>query len=139
MKRFFVLALLIASLVPAAKAAGFKIVVHPDNPVQSMSIDEVAAMMLKTTTSWAGGTAIVPVDQVDTAPVRQAFSRTILRRKTMAVRSYWRQRLFAGVSVPPPELDSDAEVLAYVRRHRGAIGYVSENAPTTGARVVTLR
>jgi hypothetical protein len=71
--------------------------------------------------------------------VRRAFSQEVLRRTPGAVRAYWQQAIFSGRSVPPPELDSDAAVVAYVLRSPGAIGYVSAGAAVGGARVVTLR
>ena len=38
-----------------------------------------------------------------------------------------------------PELASDEAVLAYVREHRGAVGYVSASAETSSVKVLELR
>ena len=63
----------------------------------------------------------------------------VLRRSPEAVRNYWQQRIFTGRGVPPPELASDEAVLAYVREHRGAVGYVSAAAETSSVKVLELR
>ena len=63
----------------------------------------------------------------------------MLRRPLAAVRAYWQQRIFSGRDVPPPELDTDQQVIDYVMRYAGAIGYVSGTTPLDGPRVVTIR
>jgi hypothetical protein len=74
----------------------------------------------------------------ESSRVREAFSQAVHGRSAAAVRSYWLKILFSGRGVPPPERRSDREVLAYVQERPGAVGYVSETAPTDGARVLTV-
>ncbi len=124
---------------PLAEGAGFKIVVNRANPASTLSSEDVAAMMMKKSVQWSDGTAVVAVDQVATSPVRAEFSDAVLRKKTDAVKSYWRQQIFSGRQTPPAEVRDDAEVLKYVRERPGAIGYVSVSAPTDGVKVVSLR
>ena len=50
-----------------------------------------------------------------------------------------RVNTFSGRGVPPPQLDSDEAVLRYVRARRGAIGYVSQAAATSGVKVIGVR
>ena len=45
-----------------------------------------------------------------------------------ATRNYWQQMVFSGRELPPPELDSDEDVVRFVLKYPGAIGYVSEAA-----------
>ena len=49
------------------------------------------------------------------------------------------QQIFAGRDLPPPELDSDDEVVKYVLRYPGAIGYVSAGANVGAAKIVTVK
>jgi hypothetical protein len=62
-----------------------------------------------------------------------------LKRTVAAVRSYWQQRIFSGRDVPPPELDSDASVIAYVERTPGAVGYVSGDAKLGSSRELQVQ
>jgi hypothetical protein len=55
-----------------------------------------------------------------------------------AIKAYWQQRIFSGRGVPPPELGTDAHVVAYVLKYDGAVGYVSAAAELEGTRVVTV-
>jgi hypothetical protein len=54
------------------------------------------------------------------------------------VKAYWQQLIFSGRDVPPPELESDDAVVAYVLAHRGSIGYVSGMAELKNARVLAI-
>jgi hypothetical protein len=99
----------------------------------------VEDVFLKKVKAWPDGEAIRPVDLAPGSTVRQRFSEQVLQRPVAAVRAYWQQCIFSGRNVPPPELDSDDEVIAYVLKSSRAIGYVSAHAELRGAKVVTLR
>jgi len=86
----------------------------------------LADAFLKKTTRWDDGELIRPVDQVPDSPVRRKFSEDVVKRSVAAVRSYWQQVIFTGRGVPPPEVGGDDEVVRYVLKYSGAVGYVSE-------------
>ncbi len=138
-----VAALLVPALPEAAAETrsepAFQIIVHPKNPTAALARDWVAQAFLKRTTRWHDGTAIKPVDLHPDSAVRRTFSRTILSRSVAAVRNYWRQRLFSGRDIPPPELESDAAVARYVAKHEGAIGYVAAGSEHPDVKIVIVR
>jgi hypothetical protein len=79
------------------------------------------------------------VDLDQSSPVRRQFTDEVLRRPVEAIRRYWQQRIFAGRGVPPPEMESDEDVISLVRREEGAVGYISASVPLTGVKVLTVR
>ena len=117
----------------------FVVIVNPRNPNHTLQRTFVADAFLKKTTRWPDGDVIRPVDLPPETPVRERFSRDILKRSVSAVKSYWQQIIFSGRDVPPPELANDELVVQYVLKHETAIGYVSGNARLDGARIVTIR
>ncbi len=72
------------------------------------------------------------------SPARNKFSDEVLQRSVAAIKSYWQQLVFSGRDLPPPELDTDEDVVKYVLKHSGAIGYVSASANINGAQPVTV-
>jgi ABC-type phosphate transport system substrate-binding protein len=131
-----ILAVVVVTAARAGTADTFVVVVNPANSAP-LSRADIANIFMKRITRWGpDDLAIAVVDQVPHAPVRAAFSAAILRRGVEAMQAYWQQQIFSGRDVPPVEKESDAEVVAYVRRNRGAIGYVSEGAAIDGVRVV---
>ncbi len=134
-----VLAALWLTAAPSALAADFKVVVNASNPAVSLAPAQLQRLFLRKETRWEYGEAVEPVDQSPKQAVREAFTRTVHGKDVGAVKSYWQMQVFSGRGTPPPELSSDAEVLAFVRSHRGAIGYVSAAAATgDGVNVVKL-
>ena len=50
----------------------------------------------------------------------------------------WQCLILRGREVPPPEVSSDEEVIAFVKSRPGAIGYVSSAARLDGVKEVSL-
>lgn len=123
----------------AADGAELRIVVHPSNAARSVAPAFLADAFLKKVTRWPSGETIRPLDQAPSSTVRRTFSRSYLKRTVTAVRSYWQQRIFSGRDVPPPELESDAAVIAHVERNPGAVGYVSSSAKLGNARELQVQ
>jgi ABC-type phosphate transport system substrate-binding protein len=117
----------------------YVVIVNPSNPVDRVERKFLEDAFLKKITQWSNDQVIRPADLSPSSSVRQRFTEDVLRRTLSAVKSYWQQRIFAGRDVPPPELDRDDDVVAYVLKHEGAIGYVSGDARLSGAKIVPFR
>ena len=117
----------------------YQVIVHPENPTTNVDRKFLEDAFLKKITTWPNGNSIRPVDRTASSPVRRAFSEEVLNRSVEAVKGYWQQRIFSGRDVPPPELETDDDVVSYVLKYDGAVGYVSGEAALKGARVLTVR
>jgi len=125
--------------VDAEGGTAFHVIVNPDNVTGSIDRKFLSEAFLKKVTRWPNDELIRPVDQASSAPARQAFSEGVLRRSVAAVKSYWQQMVFSGGGVPPPELDSEGDVVRFVLKNPGAVGYVSTGVSLQGAKILTLR
>ena len=140
------IAIVVAVLLPGvavfaeapASTPAYRVIVHPGNPTATVDRGFLADVFLKKITRWRDGESIRPVDLVDSS-VRRAFAEDVLKRSVAAVRSYWQQLIFSGRGVPPPELDSDAAVIAFVLKNPGAVGYVSGGADVGRAKLLSVR
>lgn len=142
MRKLFVaaLGLFILFSVQQARAAGVKLVVHASNSLDSISKDKVADLFLKRVTRWENGRAVTPVDQSEKSPVRGAFTKDLLDKEVVWVKSYWQKMIFSGRGTPPAELKSDSEVLDLVKSNADAIGYVADTATIPGGvKVLTVK
>lgn len=129
---------LLAGAAHADEVPEFVIIVHPTNPKRSVDRRFLMKAFLKEVSRWPNDEQIHPVDQARDASVRNRFSERILGRSVAAVRSYWQQRIFSGRGVPPPEVDSDEQVVRFVLGRPGAVGYVSGRADIGKARAVVV-
>jgi ABC-type phosphate transport system substrate-binding protein len=128
-----------SGMVNADGWTAFHVIVNPDNATSAVERKFLAEAFLKKVTRWPNDELIRPVDQDSSAPARHAFSDGVLKRSVAAVKSYWQQMVFSGGGVPPPELDSEGDVVKFVLRNRGAVGYVSGSVNLQGAKIVTVR
>jgi ABC-type phosphate transport system substrate-binding protein len=142
-RRFFISLLAVLGLVSVqprpvdADSTTFRVIVNPSNPTDSISKGKLAKLLLKKTTSWGNGNKVQPVD-LKVGATRDAMSRAVHGKSGRAVKAWWNQQIFAGKGVPPPEVGSDAKVVAYVLANPGAIGYVSADAAIGDCKLVTL-
>lgn len=137
--RIAIILVLTLALSRAALAAGFKVIVNPANPITSVTKKDLSALLLKKTPKWQDGVPVAAVDQTERSSVRELFTSSVHGKTVNAVKSYWQQQIFSGRDVPPVEKSSDADVVAFVKANRGAVGYVSEGTSTTGAKVVDVQ
>ncbi|MEP6653131.1 MAG: hypothetical protein ABJA82_07215 [Myxococcales bacterium] len=145
--RVLIVALLLVAPTPglptavraAAPMPAFRVIVNPANPNTSVDRKFVADIFLKKVTRWGQLDTVRPVDLRPDSPARRAFDEEVLKRSVSAVRNYWQQMVFSGRDVPPPELNSEEEVIAYVLRSPGAIGYVSGGINLQGTKVLILK
>ncbi len=121
------------------RPAGIRLIVHPSNPLTSVEQKVAADAFLKKITRWPNDVPIRPVDLHPDAAARKRFSDEVLHRSVPAVKSYWQQLVFSGRQVPPPELESEEQVVRYVLKNPGGIGYVSAGVNIEGAKPLFVR
>jgi ABC-type phosphate transport system substrate-binding protein len=130
----------LAGARPGASAPpAYRVIVNSGNPQDSVDRKFLAEGFLKKAAEWPDGTPIAPVDLAGDSPVRRRFSEEVMGRSVAAIKSYWQQLIFSGRGVPPPELETDEEVVKFVARRRGAVGYVSMGGEVSGVKVVGVR
>jgi ABC-type phosphate transport system substrate-binding protein len=127
------------STATPANELGFKVIVHPKNPITSIDRELLRGAFLKKETTWSDGETIRPVDLSSRSSVRELFTRTILKKTTAQLRTYWAQQIFSGKGVPPPEAANANDVVVYVLEHPGAVGYVPADVDPRGARVIEVK
>ncbi|MEZ4272685.1 MAG: hypothetical protein R3C68_15015 [Myxococcota bacterium] len=121
------------------KTPSYKVIVHPTCPVEFVDKRELLRIFLKKNTRWPESALVYPVDLHADSDIRKRFTDDVMERSVSAVLSHWQQAIFSGRAVPPLELKSDAEIVRYVINTKGAIGYVSIDAPVGSAKVIEVR
>lgn len=119
--------------------APYLVIVNPRNGTTELDRRFLEDAFLKKITSWPDNEVIRPADLAADSPVRRAFTRDVLNRSVEAVKEYWQQRIFSGRDVPPPEFQHDGDVVQYVLKHDGGIGYVSGTADVEGCKIIALK
>jgi ABC-type phosphate transport system substrate-binding protein len=135
---FAALAIGLASTSIADDRPGFKLIINPENTVDSLDRDFVRDVYLKKATEWQDGETVHPLDLSASFAAREKFTSHIIRKTPAQLRAYWNQQIFSGKGVPPPEADSIRSVVSYVLSHRGAVGYIPGDADPGKAKVIKV-
>jgi ABC-type phosphate transport system substrate-binding protein len=123
----FVLSLAAPALLTAAE--DFVVIVHPSVAGASIRRPDLAAVFLRKAARWGSGSLAIPVDQSGTSAVRRSFSEAVLGMPVATAVQYWQKQMFEANPLRPPAVKgSDAEVIAFVAKTEGGVGYVSKTA-----------
>ena len=129
------LALFAASVL---NAADIKVIANSSVGVMSISADELKGVFLATKTSLSDGSHVEPVLEKG-GPAHEAFLKAYLGKTDTALETYYRSLVFTGKGSMPKTLAGDAEVVAYVAKTKGAVGYVAAGANTGDVKVLEVK
>jgi TonB family protein len=120
-------------------ASAGEIVVVANSSVQTdaISADDLKRIYLRETNSLADGTHVEPVLR-NSGAAHDSFLKEFLDTNDEALRTYYRTLVFTGRGSMPRTFNSDAEIVAYVGKTRGSIGYVSGGTSTEGVKILTI-
>jgi len=129
-------ALALAAASPAS-AADFKVVANPSVKASDISAADVKDVFLGMKISLPGSGLVEPV-LARAGSAHEAFLRD-LGKTDAALLTYYRSLVFTGKAAMPKRFASDADVIAYVARTKGAIGYVSAEAKAPGTKTLGFK
>jgi ABC-type phosphate transport system substrate-binding protein len=125
------------TLAATAFAGDVKIIVNSSVTAESISARELKSIFLATSTS-LDGSHVEPVLEKGGA-AHEAFVKEYLGKTDSALQNYYRSLVFTGKGSMPKVLTGDADVIAYVTKTKGAIGYISSRASTTGVKTLDVK
>jgi hypothetical protein len=133
---FLVLAGIMAAM--SASAADVKVIANPSVGASSVSTDELKGVFLATKTSLSDGSRVEPVLEKG-GPTHEAFLKEYIGKTDSAFETYYRSLVFTGKASMPKTTASDADMIAYVAKTKGAIGYVSADAAVAGVKTLDVK
>ena len=111
----------------------------------SVTLDEVEAGMVQKIylgrlTEWNKEAPIVPV-LLAGGPVTNDFLKTLVKKTSFQFNAYWKRAVFTGTGTPPRTFDSEDELVAFIAKTEGAIGYVgsADDLPDEGIKILTIQ
>lgn len=114
------------------------VIANPSVKSVEISKDDLRDIFTGASSSLKGGHGVIPV-LLKQGTAYEAFLNLYIGKSDSAYRASWRSLVFSGEGVMPRSLDSDAAMVEYVARTRGAIGYIGTTAPHAGVKVLAVR
>ncbi len=131
---FLVLALALGAWTGSAAEGPIAVIVHPRRTTP-LDLEDVARIFFGRRRFWDDGRAITPLNLPSGTPLRERFSRRVLREDSARLAAYWNEQYFHGV-FPPAVLSSPDAVKRYVGGDPNAIGYIDAGDVDDTVRVV---
>jgi len=119
-------------------AADLKVIANSSVGTSSVSVDDLKGVFLATKSSLSDGSHVEPVLEKGGA-THEAFLKEYIGKTDTALQTYYRSLVFTGKASMPKQLASDAEVVAYVAKTKGAIAYVSAATSTDGVKTLDVK
>ncbi len=120
----------------AGASAEVVAVVASNNPVSTLSNDQVADIFLGKMVRFPDGREVVPVDQVENSAERDAFYLKFANKTPAQIKAFWSKIIFTGRGQPPPEVSNGIEVKKFIAKHPDAIGYIEQKLADDSVKVV---
>lgn len=139
MRKLFLLSLLAAlGMAAGVNAAEVKIIANPSVKTSEISRDDLSRIFLMMKSSLEGTSHVEPVLERD-GTAHEVFLKEYIGRSNSALTTYYRSLVFTGKASIPKSFASEANLVAYVAKTKGAIGYVSINTPTSGVKTLSVK
>lgn len=121
MKRVSAVLILLVTLASPLVGADLAVVAHPDSQVITLDRAQLINIYMGRYRQFPTGEAALPVDL---STLKERFYRALVSKDLAEINSYWARLVFSGQVSPPLQLQSAEDVLEYVRRNPGALGFV---------------
>lgn len=131
-----VLGLALAPSRPAEAQEAIAVIVHPDNPLTTISRDELRRFYLGTSTTLPNRESVL---LLESSTVRERFYATALGMSLDRVKRHWIGVVFSGQSgTPPKEVGGPDELRQFVATHRGAIAFLAARDVSGSVKILAV-
>lgn len=123
MRYSFLILLLLIGFSGFSQADWGKVTVVGNNlGITSLTKSQVSSIFKGMKSRWKNDEEVIIVMPSSKHPGGEIMAATVFGKDMKYVKKYWLTLVFQGRSTPPVFLDSNEEILNYVKKHEGAIG-----------------
>ncbi len=126
MKRIIVGVLVMTAMFSSIAFAEVLIIANKEVPESSLSPQEIQEIFLGKRVQWSDNSKIRFVT-VGNAEVHSMFLKEYMKLSDADWKMYWKRMVFTGRGMPPETIATEAEMISFVSKTKGAVGYVSSD------------
>jgi ABC-type phosphate transport system substrate-binding protein len=135
---FLVLVNIALASALTAGVSGVKIIANSTVKADSISAEELRRIFLEETNSLSDGSRVEPVVARGGA-AHEVFAKEYVGKSDAALQTYYRCLVFTGKGSLPKMVNSETEMMDYVAKTKGAIGYSSAGTNTDGLKILQVK
>ena len=130
------LVLALLGLAGQTAAAATVVIANEDVSADTIAKRELQKIFLGRSTQFGGQKLIVVT--LGNGSSHEAFTQDYLQMTPQQFTNHWRKIVFSGTGKEPRAFDSESELVAFVARTPGAIGYVSSGTGHSGVKTLKV-
>ena len=120
-----------------AMAQDVVVIANPGVGDAQLAAAALQDMFLGDRSRWSDNSRVV-ISSLREGNVHEQFLRAFMKRTSSQFSTYWKRQVFTGKGKMPPAFATDAEMVDFVAKTDGAIGYVGAGAPLDSVKVVSI-
>lgn len=114
------------------------VVVNNSVAISALDLDSLQKIYLGRKTEWESGGSILPVT-LEAGNVHASFLKTFIHKNTAQFSNYWRQMIFTGKGSAPLSFSSESEMVDFVTKTPGSIGYIDSATPHESVKKIPVK
>lgn len=119
-------------------AAGeYKVIINSEVGVDAISAGDFESVLLGNKKKWDDGSKVY-IAVLKEGDITETFLKTHTKKTPSQFKTYWKKLVFTGKGIEPKSLGSEEDMVAYVAKTKGAVGYVSADASMDGVKELTI-
>lgn len=141
--RIFIINIFLIALLTSLSAgevfAQSRVVLANGIGKSELSVDELKNVFKPKFNKWPNGVAVVIVLPGQASTLKDGVASDIYNSTFSGVQKYWLSLVFQGRFDAPYFFDTDEEVIRFVSKTKGAIGFVSATAQAPESLIIRIR
>ena len=139
MRRMVIRAVLITAILCMflgnASAQQLRIIANRSVPAATLDAGTVKKIYLGKMKVWDNGMKVAFVRLGD-GPLTDAFLKTYVKKNSRTFKRYWKKKVFTGGGNAPLIFERERDLVEYVEKTKGAIGFVSSAVPADQVKIL---
>jgi hypothetical protein len=103
---------------------GLVVVMSAASGIESLNQDQVTNIFMGRFRQLPNGAAARPIDQPPGDPIRADFYQRLVHKQPSEIKAYWSRLIFSGKTSPPRQAKSREEIVTWLLKDPGAVGYL---------------
>lgn len=134
----FHLILIFVSVLVSSVSQATQVVAHPEITTNQLTTTQLRRIYTMRQATWADGKPIVVYTLPSSHPVHQRFTKNELKIFPYQLDKIWIKLTYSGLAQPPIKVKSIEQLIAAVQSTPGAIGYINDQTPVEGLKVIAM-
>lgn len=106
-------------------------------PVSALTEKEVKTIYLGQKKLWDNGLQVVFVNLADNKSTKR-FLKHFVKKSPKMYQRYWKKQAYSGGGNPPKEFRREKDLVQYVSKTKGAVGFISSKSYTDTVKILSV-